>query len=205
MIDLVFDSAKVSKVPIDNIKPNSYNPKEKETEKQQNIKRGLEQKGLLMPIFVRESEKGLEIVDGEQRWTSLKQSGNDTALVYNLGKLSDQKAKEMTLWFEEQVPFDKVLQAQLVKDMADMYDDLELPYLQDEIDNMIAILEYDPESLEQEEFGGEDNDGLVRLDIRVTPEEKENITKIVELYENIEDKSSGYILNKICNYYQENA
>lgn len=198
MIEFKFDPAQVKQVDINEVKPNDYNPKERESAKQHNIKRGLEQKGLLMPIFVREGKDGFVIVDGEQRWTSLTQAGNDKALIYNLGKLSDKEAKEMTLWFEEQVPFDRVLQAELVKSMTEMYENLELPYLDDEVENMIKILDYDPNALLEEEFDEPKDDDFDKLVIKMTKDQLEVVKSVIDFVKEEMDCSEGRALELIC-------
>lgn len=151
-----------------------------------------------MPIFVRESKDGFVIVDGEQRWTSLTQAGNDKALIYNLGKLSDKEAKEMTLWFEEQVPFDRVLQAELVKSMTEMYENLELPYLDDEVQNMIKILDYDPNALLDEEFDEPNDDDFDKLVIKMTKDQMEVIKSVIDFVKEKLDCSDGRALEFIC-------
>lgn len=202
MIEFKFDPKKVEQVSIDKVKPNDYNPKEKKSEKQQNIKRGLEQKGLLMPVFVRETKDGLVIVDGEQRWTSLVESGNDKALIYNLGEMSDQEAMEMTLWFEEQVPFDRVLQAELVKSMTETYQDLQLPYSDAEVENMIKILEYDPDALMDEEFDEPDAPDMDKLVIKLTQDQLELIKSVISYVQEELDCSEGRALEFICVEFQ---
>lgn len=202
MIEFKYDASKVSQVPIDDVQPNDYNPKERGSDKQKNIQSGLEKKGLLAPIFVRETKNGFEIVDGEQRWTSLKASGNDKALIYNLGKISDQEAKEMTMWFEEQVPFDRVLQAELVKSMVDTYDNLQLPYSDDEIDNMIKILEYDPNALEDEETEDPMKDEFDKLVVKLTKDQLELIRTVIDFVKEEYDCSDGRALELICADFQ---
>lgn len=202
MIEFKFDPAQVKQVDINEVKPNDYNPKERESAKQHNIKRGLEQKGLLMPIFVREGKDGFVIVDGEQRWTSLTQAGNDKALIYNLGDITEQEAREMTLWFEEQVPFDRVLQAELVKSMTEMYTDLQLPYSDDEIDNMIKILEYDPDALMDEEFDDPEAPDMDKLVIKLTQDQLELIKGVISDVQEKLDCSEGRALEFICVEFQ---
>lgn len=202
MIEFRYDQSRVQQVPIHDVEPNDYNPKEKESDKQKNIQSGLEKKGLLMPIFVREKDKKFIIVDGEQRWTSLRNSGNDKALVYNLGEISDQEAQELTLWFEEQVPFDRVLQAQLVKSMSDTYQDLQLPYTDDEVDNMIKILEYEPDELENEEFSEPDEKDFDMLKISMTKDQLELVKSVIDFVKEQMDCSDGRALELICVEYQ---
>ena len=202
MIDFKFDASKVLQVPLDAVKPNDYNPKEKGSDKQKNIRRGLEQKGLLMPIFVRSTKNGYDIVDGEQRWTSLRDAGNDKALIYDLGEITDQEAKEMTLWFEEQVPFDRVLQAELVKSMTETYDNLQLPYLDDEVENMIKILEYNPDELIDEEFDDPTNSDFQTLKISMTPDQYEIVMEVIKYVKDDLDCSDGRALELICVEYK---
>lgn len=202
MIEFRYNQENVLQVPIGDVEPNEYNPKEKESDKQKNIQSGLEKKGLLMPIFVREKGKKFEIVDGEQRWTSLRNSGNDKALVYNLGKIDDKEAQELTLWFEEQVPFDRVLQAQLVKSMTDTYQDLQLPYTDDEVDNMIKILEYEPDDLDNEQFDAPDQKDFDMLKISMTKDQLELVKEVINYVKEEMDCSDGRALELICVEYK---
>lgn len=205
MIELKFDPSKVQQVDMSDVNPNEWNPKEKSSDKQKNIQKGLEQKGLLLPIFVREIEgkRGYEIVDGEQRWTSLRDSGNDKALIYNLGKISDQEAQELTLWLEEQVPFDRVMQAQLVKVMTESYADVQLPYSDAEVDNMIKILEYEPDELENESFDDKDDDeDFDKLTISMTKDQLLLVRSVIDYVKEEMDCSDGRALELICVEYQ---
>lgn len=145
-------------VPINQVRPNDWNPKDKETEKQKNIQRGLELKGLLEPIVVREKPdaKNLtkyEILDGEQRWTSLKNLGMDEIAIHVVD-VDDITAKEITLEYQVQVPWNEKEYANFVKKASKLVDikELELPETEDRLLDLIQLADYDFEkALEQKE------------------------------------------------------
>lgn len=153
-------------VPISQVRPNSWNPKDKNTKEFEIVKRSLETNGLRLPVVVRENKDGdtlYEIIDGEQRWTGWGALGNDTVLIYNEGEVDDQKARELTIWYEQKVPFNEVKLAQLVSEMVLNYKDLNLPFPKEMIDDMVEMVKFDwdaysvnkdnnPEQKEDEEF-----------------------------------------------------
>jgi len=86
-------------VPIDQVRPNTWNPKDKNTEEYEKVKLSI-QKRIRQPIIVRETDtNSYEIIDGEQRWTACKELAFENVLVYNEGKVSDQEARELTIFF----------------------------------------------------------------------------------------------------------
>lgn len=137
-----FDNNKLQIVHIDEVRPNSWNPKQKQTKDYKKVMKGIEAKGLRQPVIVRENE-GLEIIDGEQRWTACKELGFEDVLIYNEGKISDKEAKELTIWYQVQVPFDHLELAGLIKDMKIKYEHIEIPYTEIEIADMVKLDEFD--------------------------------------------------------------
>lgn len=137
-----FDPTKVKIVPIEEVRPNSWNPKVKQTDEYKRIKRGIELKGLRLPITVREND-GYEIIDGEQRYTACKELGFKTVIIYNEGIVSDKEAKELTIWFQQQVPFDEIELAGVIKSLALEHKDLELPYTDIEIEEYTKLSDFD--------------------------------------------------------------
>jgi len=141
MAGLKFEISKVKKVVIDKIRPNTWNPKDKGTEDFEKIKKGIKLKGLRIPIVVRENN-GYEIIDGEQRYTACKELGFKEVLIYDEGKVSDQEAKELTIWYQQQVPFEEIKLAELVTDIV-KNEDFELPYSDDEIQTYKEMFDFD--------------------------------------------------------------
>lgn len=159
-IEIVFDKRKLATVNIDNIRPNTWNPKLENTMEYRRIKRSLEQNGQKLPIVVREND-GYEIIDGEQRWRALKELESRVALIYNEGKVDDQSAKELTIAYEQQVPFDDTQLAILLNEMEQLYDNIQVPYSETEVDEIKGMLstldtagsikEDDPPAVSEEE------------------------------------------------------
>jgi hypothetical protein len=137
-----FDPKKLKVVTIDEIRPNTWNPKPKGGQDFEKVKKSIEKKGLRGFIVVREND-GYEIIDGEQRWTSCKELGFDKVLIYNEGEVTDKEAKELTIWWQQQVPFDQIELAYLIKDMDDLYENLELPFEPTELEELLTISNFD--------------------------------------------------------------
>lgn len=128
-----FDIKKVKIVPLEQVRPNTWNPKVKDTAQYRLIKDDIERNGQKVPAVVREN-KGLELIDGEQRWTALKELGETHIVINNIGKVSDTDAKNETLWYQLQVPMDTVLLAPLVLELKQL--DIQLPLLENDIEEL---------------------------------------------------------------------
>jgi ParB-like chromosome segregation protein Spo0J len=144
-----FDQVKLKIVSIDEVRPNNWNPKDKETEDYKKIKKGIEARGQRMPIVVREN-KGYEIIDGEQRWRSCKDLGFKEVLIYNEGEISDALAMELTIWYQQQVPFNEIELSGVIKKITESGADFKLPYLQEELDEYLKLAEFNFNEYETE-------------------------------------------------------
>lgn len=184
-MEIKFDPTKLKLVNIDEIRPNTWNPKDKDTPKYQNIKKSLELKGFRLPVVVRENN-GYEIIDGEQRWTAWKELGNTTIPIYNEGIVSDQEAKELTIWYEEKVPFNEISLANLIKDMVTNYQNLELPYSEEEMKEMLELANFNFDDYKND-FKDEVQDFKTLL-IKCTNEQYEVIMKAIQ---KVKDQANG--------------
>lgn len=130
--DMDFDPKKLELTDIDNITPNTWNPKQKNTSDYEKVKKSIEQKGLRGAIVVRQNSDGkFEIIDGEQRYTAAKELGYKQMYVYNEGtEVSDDEAEALTIWYQQQVPFDNVELAPLVLRLTDLGHDLPFDEMQ---------------------------------------------------------------------------
>lgn len=158
-LDITYDKDKLKVVSIDDVRPNTWNPKEKDHKNVKLIEQNIKRIGFNEPIRVREND-GYEIVDGEQRWTASKNLGLKEVLIYNEGKLTDEEARASTLWWQVQVPFDDIKLAYEVAQLSS--EDIEIPYTAEEIDEFKALAEFDFDqyATERPEF---DNDGMKTL------------------------------------------
>lgn len=145
-----FDPKKMRVAPIDLVRPNTWNPKTSGGPEFEKVKRSIEQKGQrAYPIIVRDNG-GFEIIDGQQRYTACLELGFKEVLIYNEGEVSDKEAKELTIWYQQQVPFDHIELAYMIKDMDNLYENLELPYEPIELEELLAISNFDFDTIENE-------------------------------------------------------
>lgn len=164
-----FDPENIQIVGIDEVRPNSWNPKLENTPEYQKIVESIQVNGFKSPIIVREVEEGYEICDGCQRWNAAKQLGFDKIYIYNLGKVSDSEAKSITIWMETQVKFDELQLAPLVAELNDLQ--ITMPYNEDEVQDFINMLHFD--------FEG---DGKINLSVKCTPEQFDKIKECLNVY-----------------------
>ena len=149
-MEINFDLKKLQIVDIETVRPNTWNPKPKGGKEYDRLKRSIELKGQrAYPVVVREND-GLEIIDGEQRWTACTDLGFDKILVYNEGKVSDKEAKELTIWYQQQVPFDHIELSYLMTEMSNEYGELELPFDLTQLEEMKSIAEFDFDQYQSE-------------------------------------------------------
>jgi len=141
-MEINFDPKKLKIVSIDEVRPNTWNPKPKGGKDYEKVKKSIEKKGLRGFIVVREND-GYEIIDGEQRWTSCTELGFDKVLIYNEGEVTDKEAKELTIWWQQQVPFDHLDLSYMISEMQETFGELELPYSDEEVDEMLKISNFD--------------------------------------------------------------
>lgn len=195
-----FDPSKIIKVPIDKVEPNDYNPKEKNTKEYKNVVESIRRNGLKQPIFVREvdgNEKYI-VVDGEQRLTAANELGYTEIYVYNLGKISEEEAKALTIWFEVQVPFSEVELAPIVVELNKL--DITLPYTDEEIVTFEKMTQFDFDTAYSEEGPQTDelDDEMKTLNIKMTPEQFETVDGAMKYIMEQEDVSAGRALELLC-------
>ncbi len=152
---LNFDVKKLKTVSIGKVKANNYNPKEQRGEKYKKVLASIKINGLMAPVFVREIKKDkYEIIDGEQRFHACEDLDYKDILIYNYGKLSDTRAMELTVWWQEQVSFDEIKLAELFVSLMDKvagdYNKIKLPFTEEEIQEKIDMLKFDWDTVEIE-------------------------------------------------------
>lgn len=89
------------RVPIEKVKVNKWNPNEQTEFIFKHARKSLRDQGQLLPILVREVGKDFEIIDGEHRYRGALAEGADDISVNNLGRVSDQVAKQLTIIMNE--------------------------------------------------------------------------------------------------------
>lgn len=101
------------------LKPNPWNPNKESEETFAKVKLSLQTNGVVEPPQVRTLPDGsLEIVNGEHRWRAATDLGMEELPVINLGAISDEQAKRLTIITNElRGAPEPVLLAALIKDL----------------------------------------------------------------------------------------
>lgn len=81
----------------DRLQPNPWNSNIVSPVNEEKLDEAIRRIGFFKPIVVREIEGGYEILGGEHRWGSAKRLGLEEVPIFNVGVISDIKAKEISL------------------------------------------------------------------------------------------------------------
>jgi hypothetical protein len=181
---IIFDIKKVKAVDIKKVVPNTWNPKKKD--QYQKVKKSIEDKGQRLPVIVRTKGKEFEIVDGEQRWRSAVDLGYKKILIYDEGKMSDKEAKELTIYYQQQVPFYTIELAEFIVKNPD----LQLPYSSEELLDLRNMVTIDWEAYGDGEIDfGKDDNSLKK--VFVNDEDFEKIKEMAKAFEPEKEKKNG--------------
>jgi ParB-like chromosome segregation protein Spo0J len=106
--------------PINSLAPGDFNVNVVSPDNEAKIDASLKRIGFFKPLLARELENGkLQIIGGEHRWLSAKRLGYKEVPVINLGKIDDQRAKEIGLLDNSRFGSDDTLQlAELLEGMG---------------------------------------------------------------------------------------
>lgn len=116
--------------------------------------------GFFKPIIARETDAGLEILGGQHRWEIAHRLGYKTVPVFNLGPISDEKAKEISLIDNARYGTDDTLAlADLLKELGSS-DDLQsfLPYSDADLTAIFQSSNIDLDDLVLDEPGEKSED-----------------------------------------------
>ena len=204
---IIFDQGKLKIVALNTVRPNTWNPKDEDTIEYHRIVESIRQNGQRLPIVVRELD-GYEVIDGEQRWRGMKELGAKKILIYNEGEVGDQRARELTIAYEQQVPFSPIDLAELVGGLLTQFEDVQLPYEEGAIEEMKALLEFDWDANYGDDGKDKDPGGekwhrmIFRIPDSALPvieSELDRIGGLLELDPALhEEVKRGLILEKIC-------
>lgn len=145
-----FDEQKLMRVGVNEVRPNTWNPKRKDNKEYEKVKESVQVNGLTQPIFVRENDNGetkYEILDGEHRHRAAKELGLEYIYIYNEGVVDDNLARSLTLWHEVSVSMDEDMLRPLVMELNKA--GVEIPFNDLEVE-----METEPE-VEEDDFDTE--------------------------------------------------
>lgn len=192
-LDITYDQSKLKVVKLGDVRPNSWNPKEKDHENIKKIEQNIKRIGFNEPIRVREND-GFEIIDGEQRWTAARNLGLEEVVIYNEGKLTDEEARAATLWWQVQVPFDDIKLAYEVAALADL--DVEVPYSESEIADFKELADFSFDDYNSER--PDDDPDIRTISIKTTLEQYDIIMLAIDGVMARDDCTDSQALERIC-------
>lgn len=147
---IVIDPRKLKVVPISQVRPNTWNPKDKDTREYKQVYDSIKANGLMGFIVVRLNpttidgiEVPYEIIDGEQRYTSCKELEYEEIVIYNEGEVTDKRAQELTIWWQAQVPFNRLSLAKMVNKMIEQYGDIHSYFNEKQLEDMKKLAKFD--------------------------------------------------------------
>lgn len=143
-----YNPENIIKLKIKDICFNDWNPKDNDRAFNR-VKKSVAVNGMMMPVFVRETENGFELVDGNQRVRAAEELGYSEIYAYNLGKITDEEAKQLVLYMQVQVPFDSILLAPLAVKLESV--GMELPFSEKEMEKFRDLEAFDMETAFQDE------------------------------------------------------
>ena len=143
-----YNPENIIKLKIKDICFNDWNPKDNDRAYNR-VKKSVAVNGMMMPVFVRETENGFELVDGNQRVRAAEELGYSEIYAYNLGKITDEEAKQLVLYMQVQVPFDSILLAPLAVKLESV--GMELPFSEKEMEKFRDLEAFDMDTAFQDE------------------------------------------------------
>jgi ParB/RepB/Spo0J family partition protein len=198
-----FNTEKILVVDIDKVRPNPWNPKERDTEEYKMVLESIRVNGLRLPVIVRDND-GYEIIDGEQRYTACLDLDYPKVVIYNEGKMDDKRAKELTLWYQTQVPTEDIKLAELITDLHTNYDSMSIPYSEEDINNYLGLLDFDFDNFgkDKPEFEEEPR----TLKVILTESQYQVVTNAIKQVRSKEGTDSdGRAIELICADYLSGA
>lgn len=194
----------IKKVPIDKVHANAWNPKEKNHQKVKDIEATIKLHGFKQPIQVRQHPtlKGeYEIIDGEQRWTAMRNLKAKFVYIYDNGVVSDDLAKNETLWWQVQVPFETVSLAHMVVELNDSSMELELPYSDAEIADFKEMIGADYKEESEEEKDENQSDEFKTITFRLPVDAYDVVKQAIDSIKSDYEFNEGRALELLCADY----
>lgn len=196
-----FDPKKLKKVPIEEVRENSWNPKDEKSPEYKKVKESIQINGLTQPVFVRTNPNDnsiYEVLDGAHRARACKELGFPEIYIYDEGEVPDDLAKSFTIFHQIQVPFDDLKLAPIVMELSSL--GFELPYSDNDIAKFKNLAQFDfADSATSGPETEEDLDGWFKtLTLRMTCEQFDDIKKAIRLVSEGDNVSEGRALQLLC-------
>ena len=188
----------IKKVDINSIFANKWNPNNQSDLVFKSLVNSIKTIGFTVPILVRQIENGCyEIIDGEHKWKGAQELGYKEVLIADMGVVEDSLAKTLTITMNNVRGQDDILKrAELLKQIKESNQpDLFglLPMQEKELEEQMALLDFDFSQYEKGEVGEEDKsraEKVVTLLITLDREAR-------KLHSEIEDTNTRLALEQL--------
>ena len=131
----------VLNIPPSQLKPNRWNPNVVSPDNESKLEQSLKRNGFFKPALTRQLDDGsLEIIGGEHRVLAATRLGYETVPVINLGKIDDERAREICILDNSRYGSDDALKlAELLEGLGDI-DELAsfMPYGEADLNNIFS-------------------------------------------------------------------
>ena len=88
----------MEQIDVDKLKPNCWNTNKVSDDSAKKLDESIRRNGMFKPVIVRELMDGTyEIIGGQHRWESCCRLGMKSIPIFNVGAISDAKAKEISI------------------------------------------------------------------------------------------------------------
>lgn len=191
-------------LPLDQLRPNPWNPNEMDDAKFEKEKASITRFGMIDPIIAREND-GYEIIDGEHRWRALEDLGHPMAPVWNLGNVPTAKAEQMTIVLNELrgepnreklgVLLKDLLASETTADLLEV-----LPFTDEAFKDLVELPDFDWGALDKPAptQGSDTAAKWVERTFRLPPDAAEVVDEAIRKAARAEDLQDWQALELIC-------
>ena len=193
-------------VPIDRIMPNPWNPNYQSKEMFQKGVDSVKELGMLGSILVRETgldsnnEMWYEILDGEHRWKYQVELKYTECPVENMGTITDQEAKFLTIHLNNLHGKDDIEKRAKIFEALNEGQLAMLPFTEEEIENEKKLLKFDFSQLQNKEKL-EERKPTRHFIVELTEDEYRVVQTAIEFAKNDYDQSPVEWLLEVCGTY----
>lgn len=153
------------------LRPNPWNTNHVSPENEAKLTASIAQRGFIKPVVVREVGADLEILGGEHRWMVATNMKLPEIPVFNLGPISDEEAKKISLIDNARYGADDSISlAQLLSELGDASELQEyLPYTNDDLSAIFSTVDIALDKLDLDTDESETSDAADEPKITPAP------------------------------------
>jgi len=168
-------------IPIDKLVKADWNYKKEHETTKEKLKENIKRNGQIENILVRQLGTGFyEVVNGNHRFDVLKELNFETAVCYDLGKISQPMAMRVAIETNEtKFDTDHILLAERIKEITEEFDvsdlALTLPYDEKELQSYNELLDFDWDQFKKDDVNIDFENGKFYITIETNSLDEANM------------------------------